>query len=111
VIKIGLDIEQQGFAPIKHIKMADNSTDLETRYQDYLKMNCLDESKMVPIQRVETRRAFMGGISSSLILFRDVIGSIEDEDEAIKAMENVETQCVDFWNATIMTKNKKTKLN
>ena len=69
---------------------------LDSQYQAYLKMVGLEESKMIPIQRIETKRAFMAGCGQMLVLMRDEVGALE-ENNAIEAMESMFYQTEDFW--------------
>jgi hypothetical protein len=73
-----------------------NPFDVEAQYQKYLELAKLDESKMIPIQRRETRRAFMAGCGSMLLLMRDEISRME-EDKAIDAFQNMHHQILQFW--------------
>lgn len=69
---------------------------LENQYRAYLKMVGLDESKMIPIQRTETKRAFMAGCGQMLILMRDEVTQL-DEDNAVEALEGMIAQTEKFW--------------
>lgn len=70
---------------------------LEKQYQYYLRRAGLNESRMSPTQRVETKRAFFAACGQMFILMRDGIGNIENENEAIKAMDHILSQVADFW--------------
>lgn len=76
----------------------EKSLDLEDQYKMYLDKVNLSESNMHPLQRVETKRAFMGACGQMLVLFRDVLGAIEDEDKAILQMEDLFNQVKIYWN-------------
>lgn len=54
-----------------------NQFNLENQYQIYLQLVNLNESTMSPIQRTETRRAFMAGCGQMLVLMRDEVGALE----------------------------------
>lgn len=69
---------------------------IENQYQQYLKLVNLNEGKMHPIQAKETRRAFFGAAGQILILFRDEIGAME-EDDAIQAMDDLKNEVSHFW--------------
>lgn len=60
-------------------------------------MNKLDEGKMSPIQNQETKRAFFGGLGMMLVLMRDDIADMT-QDEAVQGMEDLQKQIVGFWN-------------
>jgi len=70
---------------------------LENQYQYYLKRVGLSESRMHPQQRGETKRVFFAACAQMLILFRDGLGNIEDDNEAIRAMYNLLDQTETFW--------------
>lgn len=77
---------------------------LEWQYQEYLKRVNLPESKMHPIQRIETKRAFMAAAGQMLITLRDEVSKLDD-DEAVKVMENMTNQVADYWLKTRGQKN------
>ncbi len=70
---------------------------LETQWKKYLKMVDLREEHMPSRQTVELKRAFFGACGQMLVLFRDGVGTIKDENEAIKVMEGIEKECAEFW--------------
>ncbi|WZL88296.1 hypothetical protein VS868_11885 [Salinimicrobium sp. 3283s] len=75
--------------------------DIEYQYQLYLSKVGLDELKMSYIQRLETKRAFYGACGQMLLLFRDNIGTIEDEYTAVTQMEKLFSQVQKFWKEQI----------
>ena len=75
--------------------------DLEVQYQKYLDMVSLKESEMGSIQKRETKRAFFGGCIHLLVLFRDTVGEIEDEDRAILHLEDLMQQAEQYWKEEI----------
>lgn len=75
----------------------DEQFNLENEYQAYLDRVKIKESDMHPTQRVETKRAFFAACAQMLVLFRDKIGAIEKEEDAIKAMEDLFNQAHEFW--------------
>ncbi|WP_417867995.1 hypothetical protein [Xanthomarina gelatinilytica] len=78
--------------------MGDSSElELEYQYQEYLKKIGLNESQMHPVQKVETKRAFFGACGQMLLLFRDNLATIEDEDRAVLTMEDLFNQVKIFW--------------
>lgn len=77
--------------------MNDTNLDLEIQYQTYLKRAGISEDRMHPQQRTEAKRAFFGACGQMLILFRDGIGAIEDEDKAVLQMEDLINQVKIFW--------------
>jgi len=86
-----------------------NKFNLEDQYQEYLKLVKLNEETMHPAQKIETRRAFFGACGIMLVMLRDDIGGIEDEDEAIRVLEDLRDQVAKFWETSIT--DDKSKLN
>lgn len=78
-------------------ELREESLELEDQYQLYLKRVGLSEKNMHPVQRTETKRAFMGACGQILVLFRDVLGAIEDEDKAVLHMEDLFNQVQIYW--------------
>lgn len=75
--------------------MNKNLFDLEYQYGLYLERGGLKEGEMHPVQAVETKRAFFGAWGQLLLLLRDDMP--EDEDEAVKILERMQDQVVNFW--------------
>ena len=71
--------------------MVNKTFDLEHQYQLYLKRVGLKEENMHPVQKTETRRAFMGACGQMLILLRDDLGILE-ESKAIETMQDMINQ-------------------
>lgn len=71
---------------------------LEHQYQLYLKRVKLNESQMSPIQRKELKRAFMGACGQMLILLRDGVGEL-NENDAVTTLEDMINQVSNFWLA------------
>lgn len=69
---------------------------LEYQYQEYLKKVKLNESQMSPVQKKETRQAFMGACGVMLILLRDEVSKFE-EDKAIEIMQGMFDQVGDYF--------------
>lgn len=70
---------------------------LEWQYQEYLKRAGASEEKMHPVQRIETRRAFMGACGQMLIMLKEDMP--ENEEEAIQVLDNMMEQVTMFWMA------------
>ena len=70
--------------------------DLEHQYQLYLERVALSEATMHPEQKKQLRQAFMGACGQMLIMLRDDVGKLE-EDEAIKVMENMISQVGNYF--------------
>lgn len=75
---------------------------IEAEYQKFLKQMKLKEKEMHPVQKQETKRAFIGGFSFALLIFKNDISLIDDEEEAIKCFEDIETQIRTFWNNEVL---------
>lgn len=71
---------------------------LNDEFERYLKLVKLDKRRMPAYQLREIRRAFYGACGQILILSRDEIGAIEDEDEAVEAMQDLLNQVSNFWD-------------
>lgn len=52
---------------------------------------------MHPVQRKETKQAFFGACGQLLVLFRDDIGDIENEDEAVQVMQDLFDQVTQYF--------------
>lgn len=74
---------------------------IDDKYKQYLSLMSLDESTMPTVQRLQTKRAFMGGFGMALIAMRDEIGSIEDEDAAVQALDATIQAVNSFWQTQI----------
>lgn len=70
---------------------------LETQWQLYLQRVGLDESKMPAIQVQETKRAFMGACGQMLLLLRDDVSELPEE-QAIAKLDEMLSECGEFWN-------------
>lgn len=70
---------------------------VETHWQAYLVMIGIKEEMLSPTQHQEMKRAFYGGFGQMLVLFRDNISLIEDNDEGIKVFMDITKQVHDFW--------------
>lgn len=74
---------------------------LETQWQKYLEMVGLSEAKMPEDQKREMKRAFMGACGLMLILLRDEVGELDD-NEAVKVLDGFMTQLENFWTKSDM---------
>jgi hypothetical protein len=70
--------------------------DLEKQYKLYLKRVALKEDEMMPLQRKQLRQVFMGACGQMLLLLRDELSLLE-EDEAIITMQNMLNQVSDYF--------------
>lgn len=69
---------------------------IELMFQNYLKKVNLDPTKMSKVQFTETRRAFMAGVSSLIVVMVDDISEM-GEQNAFEYMEDISNQCETFW--------------
>ena len=72
--------------------------DLENAYAFYLKKVKLNPETMLPVQKIETKRAFYAGVSIALVIGRDVIGEMDDENKAVLTFADLWNQCEMFLN-------------
>jgi len=76
--------------------MENKEFNLEHQYQLYLKRVALREVEMHPEQKKQLRQAFMGACGQIILLLRDEVGKLE-EDEAVKVMENMIEQVGNYF--------------
>ncbi len=76
--------------------MENKEFNLEHQYQLYLKRVALTEAEMHPEQKKQLRQAFMGACGQIILLLRDEVGKLE-EDEAVKVMENMIEQVGNYF--------------
>lgn len=74
---------------------------LEQQYQFYLKKMKLDEKQMNPIQRVETKRAFIGGFSQCWVAFGNL--EFEHDQEYNECFADLQNQLDNFWKKEVST--------
>ncbi len=77
-------------------KSNENQFDLEHQYQLYLKRVGLKECNMSPVQKTETKRAFIGACGQILLLLRDDLAVLEEE-QAFQTFENLINQAGEFF--------------
>lgn len=70
--------------------------DLNHQYQLYLQRVGLKEDRMHPQQKTETKRAFMGACGQMLILLRNDLGALP-EDQGIEQMQNMLNQVGEYF--------------
>lgn len=78
----------------------DKIFDLEHQYQLYLQRVGLKEENMHPIQKTETKRAFIGACGQMLVLLRDDLGKLE-ENKAIEILQDMMDQVAAYFNLKI----------
>lgn len=77
---------------------------IEHQYQTYLERVNLKEANMHPVQKVELKRAFFGAVGQLLILMRDEISALP-EDESLKVLESQYSEVLAFWQKTVGQSN------
>lgn len=68
---------------------------VEHMYQVYLEKVNLDESKMHPVQKEETKLAFYGALGQ-MVIFMDNIADLPEEEGA-KAIIDFRDEVSEFW--------------
>ena len=76
--------------------MEEQKFDLEHQFDLYMERMKLDKRKMPEIQLRETKRAFYGACGQMLLLLRDDVSALPDE-EGIKALDRMFNQVSSFW--------------
>ena len=69
---------------------------LEKQYLLYLSRMGLSEQRMHPQQKIQLKQAFMGACGQMLMLLRDDVGALE-ENEAVKVMEGMISEVGNFF--------------
>jgi hypothetical protein len=77
--------------------MAREKSNLEAFYQEYLVKVGLNEANMMPVQRKETKQAFMAGCTKILIHMRDEIANIEEEEDAVDTLQDLVDQAKTYF--------------
>lgn len=68
---------------------------VEEQYQKYLKLARLDEARMHPVQRIETKRTFFAAFCQALLMLRDEMP--DNEDDAINQLESIKNEVANFF--------------
>jgi hypothetical protein len=76
--------------------------DLNYQWATYCQMVQCPEEKMHPVQRTETKRAFMGAAGQILLLLKDNITAY-DETEGIHILKNMIDQVASFWKDEMLS--------
>lgn len=71
--------------------------DLTHQFELYLERVGLKGKYMPEVQYTETKRAFFGACGQMLILLRNEVGKLS-EDDAMVIFENLLKQIGEFWN-------------
>lgn len=70
---------------------------VEKMYQEYLKISKQDESKMHPIQKQETKRAFFAGVGNLLMFFKNDITEEQSDEEVLDLFDSLENEVNQFF--------------
>jgi hypothetical protein len=76
--------------------MNKNNFILENQYQLYLKRVALKESEMHSEQQKQLRQTFIGACGQMLLLLRDEVGALED-DQAMEVMKDMLNQVSNYF--------------
>ncbi len=76
---------------------ATSEMSIEFQYKMYLELVKLDERTMHPIQAKETKQAFYAACGQMLILLRDTISELSEE-EGVVVLERLVNECADHFN-------------
>lgn len=77
---------------------------LNFQFKVYLSLVGLEENKMSEIQLQEIKRAFMGACGQMLLMFRDDITKLTDE-QAIQTMQELLDEASKYWENETNYKN------
>lgn len=74
---------------------------LEWQFKKYLERANVKEEDLPPIQLKEMKQAFMGACGQMLVLFKNDITDIPDEDDAVETMEDLFKQVMDYFEQAV----------
>lgn len=78
---------------------------IEHQYKLFLGRMSLSEETMHPQQKIQLKETFFGAFGQALIMMRDDIGGLENEDDAVDAMQNCLNQVGHFFNSKMNKDN------
>ena len=73
--------------------------DLEKRFEHYLQSMELKKEDLAPYRIMELRRAFMGGLSSAVVLLNQDLDGLDDL-EGINCMAHMLLQIDEYWKSS-----------
>lgn len=73
-----------------------NEFDIEFQFRKYLELVGLNIHTMPPYQRRETRRAFYGAWGMMLVVMRENVSEMEEND-ALDVLQSMQEQVEQFW--------------
>ena len=77
---------------------------LEWQWQQYLKRAGVNEKDLMPVQRQEMKRAFIGACGQMLIFMRDDLTQLPDYAAAM-TLQDLLNQVANFWTAEVNRNN------
>lgn len=77
-------------------KRLEQSLNIYDQWKLYLHLSGYEDRQLPIVQERETKRSFMAGIGQMLMLMRNEIPNLS-EDEAVKAFDQLIQQVSDFW--------------
>jgi hypothetical protein len=92
-------IDWFSFDDLEYLNVSDPATekfDIEFQFLEYVRRGELNLETAPPIQVIETRRAFYGAVGQMLILLRDDVSELPD-DEAVTVLQKMLAQVLEFW--------------
>ena len=69
---------------------------LATHFELYLERVSLDRAKMTKVQYIEIKRAWYGGVGQMLIMSRDDLTQLPEND-AVRQLQRWHNECAEFW--------------
>lgn len=72
--------------------------DIEYQWSKFLELMGLSESRMSAKEIKERKMTFVAGFTQALVLFTDVLTSIEDEDKAVGQIESFRIDLETYWD-------------
>lgn len=79
----------------------DEKLDIDYWYKKYLNLMGLKEHRMPHAQKVETKRAFVGGFGMALVCASDEIASIDNIENAVDELDGLHKQVLTFMEDEI----------
>lgn len=74
----------------------DPAFSVENQFQLYCQRVKLKRANVTDTQWLETKRAFFGAVGQFLLMFRDEIAELE-EDDAVEVMQKLLVETGDWW--------------
>lgn len=78
--------------------------EVEKLWHNYLELVGMKEEQLPHVQRSEMKKAFFGGVGQVLMLLRDDLGALPEEEGVIE-MNNLIEETKRFWIIVSLTYN------